>query len=373
MIPFNRPFQAPNEAQLVRQALDSGHISGDGPFTRQASQWLAQHFGPQAQVLLTTSGTHALELGVLLMGLGPQDEVVMPSFTFSSTANAVALRGARLRFADINPQTFSMGLAELQAACTEHTTAVVAMPYGGVSADMDQIADWCRSRGLKFMEDNAHGLFATLHDKPMGSFAPVSALSFHQTKNISCGEGGALVLNDTALAQAAEIIREKGTDRSRFLRGEVDKYTWRQIGSSYLPSDILAAVLWAQLQCAQDIQRKRTALWQTYRDALAPVAPELGIELQHIPDGLQHPAHVFALLVPNAAARRDVLAALRQHGVKATSHYEPLHQAPAHSGCEALPHTDTVASRLIRLPLYAQLPLADAQRVAEALITVLRG
>ncbi len=372
MFPFSRPYRAPNERAYIEQALASGHLAGDGPFTRRAHEQLRQHLDG-AEVLLTTSGTHALELAALLLELGPGDEVVLPSFTFSSTANAPALRGATLRFADLDPGTFSMELPQLEAALTPRTRAVFAMPYGGVSRDMDAIAACCAARGIAWVEDNAHGLFARLGGRPLGTFAPLAALSFHQTKNLSCGEGGALVINDPAMRQRAEILREKGTDRSRFLRGEVDRYTWRATGSSYLPSEVLAALLVSQLDAADAIQRARRAAWDTYRGVLAPRAADLGFTLQTIPEGLEHPAHVFALLAPPGVDRDGVLRRLAAAGVKATSHYEPLHRAPheAGAGQQHLPHTEDVAARLVRLPLYADLTPGDAESIARRLLSAL--
>ncbi|HTE53911.1 MAG TPA: dTDP-4-amino-4,6-dideoxygalactose transaminase [Kofleriaceae bacterium] len=369
MLPFARHVAAPGEAALVAEALASGHVSGDGPFTARAGELLAERLG--AGVLLTTSCTHALELAGLLLGVGRGDEVVLPSFTFSSTANAFALRGAVVRFADVDPGTFSMEWAQLEAALTPRTRVVVAMAYGGVMRDLAAIAEGCAARGIALVEDAAHGLFASAGGRPVGTFGRLGALSFHATKNVSCGEGGAIVLNDASLAERAVILREKGTDRTRFLRGEVDKYTWQEVGSSYLPSDLLAAVLVAQLEHAEASQARRHAIWDVYRAALAPRAAELGLGLQVIPPGVAHPAHVFAVTLPARIDRASLLRGVRESGVAVVSHYEPLHLAPAHAGRERLPVTEDVAARLIRLPLHAAMSEDDAARVAAALLAAL--
>ena len=374
MIPFTKPITAPGTLENLRSALEGGHLSGDGPFTRRASALLSEQMGGAASVLLTTSCTHALEMIALMLPIEPGDEVVLPSYTFSSTANAFRLRGARLRFADVDPTTFSMGPREVEAALTDRTVAVMAVHYGGVADGLDELAALCAARGVALVEDNAHGLFASFKDRPLGTFGRMSALSFHATKNISCGEGGALILNEPERDRlAAEIVREKGTDRSRFLRGEVDKYTWRDVGSSYLPADLLAAVLVAQLEHAEAIQRRRMAAWEVYRSLLEPEAERLGIVLQRIPPESRHPAHVFALLTPEGVGRGPVLTRMRAAGIKASSHYEPLHRAPAHDGDEELPVTDMITQRLIRLPLFAELTLAQAERVGHALIESVEG
>jgi dTDP-4-amino-4,6-dideoxygalactose transaminase len=372
MIPFSKPFSTPAEMANVEQALASGHVSGDGPFTARASTMLSQHLGG-ADVLLTTSCTHALELAALVLGIGPEDEVVMPSYTFVSTANAFALRGARIRFADVDPGTFSMGVRELEAALTPQTTTVVAMHYGGVTRDVDAMRDLCARRSLKFVEDNAHGLFGSFRGRPLGTFASLSAVSFHATKNVSCGEGGALVLNESSLRRQAEILREKGTDRSRFLRGEVDKYTWRAVGSSYLPSDILAAVLCAQLENSSSTQARRQGAWCLYRELLEPRADDLGLRLQEVPAGCDQPAHVLAVILPPGLVRSSILASLAAAGVKATSHYEPLHLADAHRGKERLPVTERLGTSLIRLPLFAALSEDDVARVVTTFLDVVRS
>jgi dTDP-4-amino-4,6-dideoxygalactose transaminase len=368
LIYFSRHQVAPSELELVESVLKSGVTSGDGPQTARATEMLEALHDEGSKALLTTSCTHALELSALLCDFGPDDEIVLPSFTFSSTANAFALRGCKLRFADIAADTFSMEAAQIEAALSPRTRAVVTVAYGGVVRDWQKIVRLCHERNLTLIEDNAHGLFAKHSGRPLGTFGRLSALSFHATKNISCGEGGALILNDSSLQLRAEVLREKGTDRSRFLRGEVDKYTWRGVGSSYLPSEILAAVLVAQLQHAAVTQPRRLSVWQHYHERLEPQVRRLGIALQTVPEHLEHPAHVFALLMPAGRERSRLLTALKARRIVAVSHYEPLHLAPAHSGKEELPTTERVAASLVRLPLHAGLSLEDANRVANAVI-----
>ena len=373
-LPFTRPSTSPQEVAYLQEALGRGHVSGDGPFTARASALLKAWSG--AEVLLTTSCTHALELAALLMDLGPGDEVALPSYTFSSTANAFALRGARLRFADVDLDTFSMELPQLQAALTARTKVAIQVHYGGVGRDVAQSAELCQRRGVQLVEDNAHGLFAAASGgRPMGSFGRVSALSFHGTKNISCGEGGALVFNDPALYRRALTLREKGTDRTLFLRGEVDKYTWRELGSSWLPSDLLAAVLTAQLERAEHTQARRHRVWEAYRGLLEPQEGRLGLRLQRVPAGAQHPAHVLALLLPEEVERGPILAQLKAQGIGATSHYEPLHLAPAALRCADepphLPNTARLARSLLRLPLFADMGEDDAERAGLALVSTL--
>ncbi len=274
-VAFVKHLAGPGELAHVQRALASGHTAGDGPFTARASELLSAQLGRAAgSVLLTTSCTHALELAALLLRIGPGDEVVMPSFTFSSTANAFALRGASVRFADIDRGTFSMELAQLETALGPRTRAVVTVPYGGVMREMAAIRELCAARAIDLMEDAAHALFATTGSQAFGTFGALGALRFHATKNVSCGEGGAIILNDPFLRERALVLREKGTDRSRFLRGEVDKYTWQDVGSSYLPSDVLAAILVAQLENAETTQRQRHHVWSLYRSALAPRASD---------------------------------------------------------------------------------------------------
>ncbi|WP_426736364.1 dTDP-4-amino-4,6-dideoxygalactose transaminase [Myxococcus faecalis] len=373
MIAFTRHCPAPTESRYVSEALGSGHTEGDGPFTRRAVQLLSE-LTAGSHVLLTPSGTHALELAALALGVGPDDEVVMPSYTFSSTANAFALRGARLRWADVDPRTFSMEAEQLEAAWTPDTTVVVTMPYGGVCKDIDRISRMCAARGVRLVEDAAHALFANVEGRPLGSFGVLSALSFHRSKNVSCGEGGALLVRDPALAVQAEILREKGTDRSRFLRGEVDKYTWQCAGSSWLLSDILAAVLTAQLEHTPETQRHRMSLWRRYAEVLEPEGARLGLTFQQPPPGNEHPAHLFAIRLPTHVDRARLLQRMASEQVRVASHYEPLHlspfQARMRKGAAApvLPETESLAPRLLRLPLHGGMSLEDADHAARALV-----
>ena len=362
MIPFSRHVMAPNELEHVRDALTSGATSGDGRHTRAASALLSAAVGG-SPVLLTTSCSHALEMAVMLCDLGPGDEVIVPSFTFSSSANAVRLRGASIRFADIDAGSWSMGPDEALAAWTPRTRAVMAVAYNGISHRIDALAALCEARGVPLLLDAAQSFGAVQAGRPGAAWGRVAAMSFHATKNLSSGEGGALILNDRSLLHRAEMIREKGTDRGRFLRGEIDKYTWRTIGSSYLPSDVLAAVLRAQLEAGDAIQAHRHSIWNGYHDVLAHAALP-GLALQQFQHGDQHPAHMFALLVPDAAQRPAFVAALGSDGIKAVSHYEPLHRAPAHDGDELLPVTDNVAARIVRLPLHGDLTVDQARWIA---------
>lgn len=377
-IPFTRSVRAPAEAEYVARCLAGGRLHGDGEFTHRAHELLKKRLG-DVEVLLTTSCTHALELMAVLFELAPGDEVVLPSFTFSSTANAVALRGARIRFADIDPDTWSMELPELEAALAagpRPPKAAIAMEYGGVCRDLEAMVARCARDGIWLGEDAAHAFFATHGGRPYGTFASVGAFSFHNTKNLSCGEGGAVVMRDRALFERALVLREKGTDRARFLRGEIDKYTWRDVGSSWLPSDLLAAVLVAQLEHADAMQAQRQAAWRAYQQALAPEAARFGFKLQQIPAGVLHPAHVFGLVLSTHEERVRVIKSLAAHGIQAVSHYEPLHVAPAglrFGDGRALPVTESIAPRLLRLPLSSDLTLDEVHEVVERLLAALRG
>lgn len=367
VIPFNRPYTSPRAAELLVDASNRGHLSGDGHYTKLANARLAEISGAR-QALLTTSCTHALEMCGLLLDLGPGDEVIMPSFTFVSTANAFALRGATPVFVDIRPDTFNIDERLLEAAITERTKAVVVVHYAGVGCEMDAIGAIAAAHGLVVIEDNAHGFGGTYHGRPLGTFGALATLSFHETKNIQCGEGGALLVNDDDLYEAAEILREKGTNRSRFFRGQVDKYTWVSLGSSYLPSDLLAAYLVSQLDEYDEIQARRMSVWSTYRHELDAWAKGTNFSFQACPDDREHPAHLFALLAPDLETRQRFIAHLGQQGVKAVFHYVPLHSAPmgrTFSSAE-LPVTDSVSDRLVRLPLFPTMDEAMVHRVLAA-------
>ena len=370
-IPFNRAAVTGREAEYVGRAIAEGPIHGDGPFTQACHAQLAAMTGAP-KVLLTTSCTHALEMSALLLGIGPGDDVIMPSFTFVSTVNAFVLRGARPVFVDIRPDTLNLDETRLEAAITPRTRAIVVVHYAGVACEMAAIMAVAEAHGLPVVEDNAHGLFGTYRGRRLGSFGVLSTLSFHDTKNLSCGEGGALVINDASYADRAEIIREKGTNRKRFYRGQVDKYTWCDIGSSYLPSDILAAYLLAQLEARDEIQFRRQALWARYQSGLSEWASHHGIGLPTVPADCAHPAHLFYLVMPSIEARTRLLAFLRARQVLAVFHYLPLHLSDmgrrfgGHEG--QCPVTESIADRLVRLPLFYQLSDADQQRVIDAVM-----
>jgi dTDP-4-amino-4,6-dideoxygalactose transaminase len=325
-----------------------------------------------ATVLLTTSCTAALELSAMLLRLQPGDEVIVPSFTFVSSANAFAVMGARIVFVDIDPATLNLDESQVAAALTSRTKAVVAINYGGVGSVTKTLVDMVANTGAIIVEDNAHGLFGSLDGAPLGTRAALSTLSFHETKNVTCGEGGALVINDPQLIERAEVLREKGTNRSRFFRGMVDKYTWIDVGSSYLLSDINAAVLLAQLEYRETIQERRHATVAAYSDAIAPWADTNGVALQQQPDGTESPAHLFCMLMPDLERRADFLAFTRSRGVASTFHYLPLHTSPAGErfgtaplGC---PVSQDLSDRLVRLPVFSDITPDEIAQVIEVVL-----
>ena len=368
-IPFNRAAVTGREAEYVGRAIAEGPIHGDGPFTRQCHQRLERLTGAP-RVLLTTSCTHALDMAALLLRLGPGDEVILPPFTFVSTANAIALRGATPVFVDIRSDTLNLDERLLAPALTARTRAIFLVHYAGVGCEMDTIQAAAARHGVPIVEDNAHGLFGSYRGRALGSFGAMSTLSFHDTKNLSCGEGGALVLNDASYIERAEVVREKGTNRSKFHRGQVDKYTWVDLGSSYLPSDILAAYLLAQLESHDAIQRRRHAIWARYAAELAGWAARAGVQMPVIPDGCEHPAHIFHLLLPSLAARTAFIQHMRDHRILAMFHYQPLHLSDMGRALGGRPGqhpvTEDVADRLVRLPLFYQLTDGDQTRVIDA-------
>jgi len=368
-IPFNVPYSTPSDLDYCRAALNDNHLSGDGRFTARASELLASII-PGTKSLLTTSCTHALELAALLLDLDPGDEVIMPSFTFVSTANAFALRGAIPVFVDIRADTLNLDESKIEPALTERTRAIIVVHYGGLAAEMDTINEIAARHELAVIEDNAHGLGGTYKGRALGSLGLMAAQSFHATKNIQCGEGGALVTSDPMLMNRAEIVREKGTNRSQFRRGEVDKYTWLELGSSYLPSELLAAVLTAQLEHFDEIQAKRHSVWDMYQDTLTEWARESGVRTPDPPSHVEHPAHLFYLLLPDGSRQQSMIRHLGQHGVKAVSHYVPLHNSPGGRtyGREGSPSpiTEMVSEGLVRLPLYPGLTDAAVERVTDA-------
>ncbi len=370
-IPFNKASFVGNENAYIAEALTAGHISGDGAFTAKCSQFLESALGAP-RVMLTTSCTHALELSALLLDLQPGDEVIIPSFTFVSTANAFALHGGRPVFADIRHDTLNIDPAQLSSLVTDRTSAIVVVHYAGIGCDMEPILLLAKERGIPVIEDNAHGLFGRWQDRNLGTFGRFAALSFHETKNFTCGEGGALVLNDRQDVERAEIIREKGTNRARFFRGQVDRYTWVDIGSSYLPSEVLAAILCAQLEQRDAIQARRMQIWERYGDDLAPWAAERGVLLPQPPPGAEHSGHLFYMLLADGVTRGRLIQHLAERSILAVFHYQPLHLSPMglrYGGRPgACPVTEDVSQRLLRLPIYYSLTDHEQGRVIEALL-----
>lgn len=358
-VPFNVSFLTGNEAWYAADSLQSALLTGDGPFTRRAALLLSPLVGG-GDCLLTTSCTHALEMAALLLDIEAGDEVIMPSFTFVSTANAFVLRGGVPVFVDCRPDTLNIDEQLIEEAITERTKAIVVVHYGGVACEMGEIADIAARYGLAVIEDNAHGLGGSYRERPLGSFGVMATQSFHGTKNIQCGEGGALVLNEPSLVERAEIIREKGTNRSQYFRGAVDKYRWVDIGSSYLPSDINAAILTAQLEAFSDIQSRRRRVWDAYSSGLTDWALERDLTVSRDMEDREHSSHLFFIIMRDHAEQRAMITHLADAGVMATFHYMPLDSSPygskfgrpGPSGCE---RTESISERIVRLPLYAGL------------------
>ena len=371
-IPFNRPTRAVGGEQHVLDALASGHLSGDGPFTRRCSEILEGELGT-SRALLTTSCTHALEMAAFLLDLGPGDEVIIPSFTFVSSANAFAVRNARPVFADVRTDTLNLDEGQWEQLITPKTKAVVVVHYAGVGCEMDAVMQVAEEHGIKVVEDNAHGLFGRYRGRYLGTFGTFGTQSFHETKNFTCGEGGALLINDPAFIERAEIIREKGTDRSRFFRGEVDKYGWVDLGSSYLPSDILAAVLLAQLEDRRRIQERRREVWLRYWEALKTWAEDLGVGLPGVPPHCDQSYHMFYLIMPSLEDRQAFIAHLRTEGILAVFHYLPLHlsrMGRQFGGREGqCPVTEVISDRLVRLPFYTDLTSDDQEFVIDRVLS----
>jgi len=368
-IPFNKPHLAGNEHAYMAEAVRNGHISGDGNFTRRCHIFLEQKLGiPRA--LLTTSCTHALEMAAILLDIQPGDEVIVPSFTFVSTVNAFVLRGAKPVFCDSRSDTLNMDEKLLPVLISPRTRAIVPVHYGGVGCEMDAILSLARANGIAVVEDNAHGFFGKYQGKLLGTFGSLATQSFHETKNLHCGEGGALLINDPAYIERAEIIREKGTNRSRFFRGQVDKYTWVDIGSSYLPSDLLAAFLLAQLESLETIQEKRKRIWDGYMHGLANWAKAGGIRLPVVPEQCEQAFHMFYILLPSLGSRQRLIAHLAERGIMSVFHYLPLHLSEMglrmgrkRGDC---PVTEDASDRLLRLPFYNDLGPDDQNRVIDA-------
>ena len=369
-IPFNKPCLAGNEMAYMAQAVENGHISGDGPYSRTCHAWLEQNLGvPRA--LLTTSCTHALEMAAFLLDLQLGDEVIVPAFTFVSTVNAFAIRGARPVFADIRPDTLNIDETRLESLITPRTRAIVVVHYAGVGCEMEAIMKIAGRHHLPVIEDNAHGLFGRYRGQLLGTFGILATQSFHETKNITCGEGGALLVNDPGLIERAEILREKGTNRSRFFRGQVDKYTWVDLGSSYLPSDVLAAYLYAQLEAREAIQASRSRIWQAYYTALGEWAEQFQVCLPYIPPHCEHPAHMFYLLLPSLADRQNFIDHMKAHGILAVFHYLPLNTSDMgqrYGGRPGdCPVTEEISDRLVRLPLYNDLSTDEQTSIIRAI------
>ena len=370
-VDFNRPLPVGRELEYIAEALQSGHISGDGPFTMKCHAFLENALGvPKA--LLTTSCTHALDMAAILLGIQPGDEVIIPDFTFVSTVNAFVLRGARPVFVDIRPDTLNLDECRIEAAITGRTRVVVPVHYAGVGCEMDVIMDIAQRHGLAVVEDNAHGLFGKYKGRYLGTFGRMAAQSFHETKNFSSGEGGALLINDASLVERAEIVREKGTNRSRFFRGQVDKYTWVDIGSSYLPSDILAAYLYAQLEQRERIQAHRQNAWKTYEAGLKDWAAGKDVRLPTIPPDCEQSYHMFYLLMPDLDTRQRLIAHLGGRGIHSVFHYLPLHLSDMGRsfGGRAgdCPVTERVSDQLVRLPFHNLLTGDEQEQVIEAIL-----
>jgi dTDP-4-amino-4,6-dideoxygalactose transaminase len=370
-IPFNRPGFAGSELAYMADAVGRGHISGDGVYTRKCHDLLERTLGVP-KVLLTTSCTHALEMAALLLDIQPGDEVIVPSFTFVSTINAFVLRGARPVFADIRPDTLNLDETRLQRLITPRTRAIAVVHYAGVGCDMDAILGIASRRGIPVVEDNAHGLFGKYKGKYLGALGCLATQSFHETKNFTCGEGGALLINDPRYIDRAEIIREKGTDRSRFFRGQVDKYTWVDVGSSYLPSDVLAAFLYAQLEAKEAIQAKRQHIWHYYHDHLRDWADRTDVRLPVVPSECEQPYHMYYLLMPSLEQRQALIAHLRERGILAVFHYLPLHLSEMGRRFGGRPGDCPVAEsssdRLLRLPFFTGLSESDQECVVKAVL-----
>jgi dTDP-4-amino-4,6-dideoxygalactose transaminase len=368
-IPFNRANLTGNEFRYIFQALENGHISGDGQFTKKCHEFLEKELGA-SKVLLTTSCTDALEMAALLLDIQPGDEVIAPSFTFVSTINAFVLRGARPVFCDVRTDTLNIDEKKLESLITSRTKAIVAVHYAGVGCEMDSILALGKRHGIAVVEDNAHGLFGKFKGKHLGTFGCLATQSFHETKNFTCGEGGALLINDPRYFERAEVIREKGTNRNRFFRGQIDKYTWVDLGSSYLPSDVLAAFLFAQLECRDQIQSRRRRIWKYYREHLEEWSGRNGVRLPFVPEYCEQPWHMFYMLMPSFKARQTLIAHLKAREIVSVFHYLPLHLSEMGrrwGGKEGdCPVTERMSDCVIRLPFYNDLNEADQEQVISA-------
>jgi dTDP-4-amino-4,6-dideoxygalactose transaminase len=369
VIPFNRPCFTGKELDYIAEAIRYGWVSGDGLFSARTHGLLEAVLGVP-KVLLTPSCTHALEMAALVLDIQPGDEVIVPSFTFVSTANAFVLRGAKPVFIDIRPDTLNLDESLVESLLTERTRAVVPVHYAGVGCELETILAMAKARGIAVVEDNAHGLFGKYRNQWLGTFGGMATLSFHETKNFTCGEGGALLINDPAYIEQAEIIREKGTNRSRFFRGEVDKYTWVSVGSSYLPSDVLAAFLFAQLEARAQIQEKRRQIWDTYFARLGPWAAQHEVRLPCVPEHCDQSYHMFYMILPSEAARTALIAHLKAQGILSVFHYVPLHRSPMGHTLGSrdgdCPVTEDISARLVRLPFFNDLKASEQEMVVDA-------
>jgi dTDP-4-amino-4,6-dideoxygalactose transaminase len=367
-ITFNRPYISGQEINYIQDVIERRHLSGNGKYTKQCQQWFAQHLGSD-KALLTHSCTAALEMAAILADLKPGDEVIMPSFTFVSTANAFVLRGAVPVFVDIRPDTLNLDETRIEAAITPKTRAIVPVHYAGVGCEMDTIMDIAHRHDLLVIEDAAQAIQSSYKGRPLGSIGHLSALSFHETKNIVSGEGGALLVNDDRFVQRSEIIWEKGTNRSQFFRGQVDKYTWVDIGSSFLPSDILAAFLWAQLESAESITQQRVSIWNLYHERFAALEQQSLLRRPVIPADCTNNAHMYYLLMQGHATQENLLKALAAKGINAVFHYIPLHSSPAGMrygrAHGELPVTDKVSGGLLRLPMFVDMTDSQVDYIAD--------
>ncbi|SMC60338.1 dTDP-4-amino-4,6-dideoxygalactose transaminase [Oscillospiraceae bacterium] len=368
MIPFNIPPYIGGEFTYIKQAIDNRKICGDGPFTKKCNEWFEERTG-SPKVLLTTSGSSALEMAAVLIGLRPGDEVILPSYTFSSTANCVVLTGAKCVFVDVRPDTMNIDETKIEAAITDKTKAIIPVHYAGVACEMDTIMDIARRHNLKVIEDAAQGVMSTYKGRALGTIGDFGCFSFHETKNLSMGEGGAILINDPVFFESAEILREKGTNRSKFYRGEIDKYSWVDKGSSYLPSELLAAYLYCQIEHADEIYNDRMNSWNKYRKGLSDLAERGLIEFQFIPEECVHNAHMFYIKTEDLDERTRLITYLKERDIMTVFHYVPLHSAIAgrkygrFNGEDI--YTTKESDRLLRLPLYYHLSEADVDRVIE--------
>jgi dTDP-4-amino-4,6-dideoxygalactose transaminase len=376
MIPFNKPGLSGGELNNIAEAISNGHAATGGPFTKQCSDFL-NDVHHSADALLTTSGTDALEMAAMLLGLGSGDVVILPSFTFTSTATAFAREGAKLRFCDIDPVTLGMDPNHVKASLSPEVKAIVTVHYAGVPSNIDELVEIAENAGIPLVEDNAHGFFATHNGQPLGTFGRMSTLSFHETKNFHCGEGGALILNDESDVDRAHILLDKGTNRRQFLNGSVDKYTWQGLGSSFGLSDLLAGFLFAQFEHANEIRSQRRTVAETYQRLLEPQAAELGIGLLSLPSSATAADHMYYVILPDAAKRSSVISKMREASIHPTFHYVPLHTAP---GAQALadrfqdcPVTDDISARLLRLPFYNALTETEIGTVVDVFVDAVKG